>query len=321
MMYSVIIPAYNEEKNLSLLYEKLKEILSTLEEEKEFIFVNDGSSDGTLNILEDIAKRDGSVKILSFSRNFGKQSAIFCGYEHAAGDAIIVIDADLQHPPELIPQMIEKWKEGYEIVYTIRQRTEKIGFFRRLGSGCFYRFYQFLSDTKIPANTPDFRLLDKKVVQVMRRFREKKKFGSGLIGWVGFKQTSISFSATPRFTGTTKYSWLRLFGLAVDAMTSFSIVPLTVSFYFGFIVSFFAFFYALYALIVKLFAKWPVSGWASVILSVLFLGGVQLMVLGIIGKYIGLMYEEIRDRPYYIISKKIGYTDESPPPESPAPTL
>ena len=305
--YSIISPAYNEEKNIEELYCQLTKVMSKIEGEYEIIFVNDGSRDKSLEVLESLHNKDNRIKIIDFSRNFGHQIAITAGMDFVQGRAIIIMDADMQHPPEMIPEMIQKWKEGYDIVYTIRESTEDEGLFKKYSSGLFYKLLNKITNIEIAENAPDFRLLDRKVVDILKSMKERSRFIRGLISWVGFKQISIRFVAPKRFAGITKYSFGKMLKFSFDGITSFSAFPLKIASTFGFIVSFAGFLYAIYAVYEKLFTNSVIPGWASLLITVLILSGVQLITIGIIGEYIGRIYDESKQRPLYIVKSTIGF--------------
>jgi len=301
MLISIILPCYNEEDNLNELHSRLSDVMEAIGEPYEIIFVDDGSTDNTLDKLIDICKTDKQYRIFQFSRNFGHQQAISAGLDHAQGDAVIMMDTDLQHPPELIPALIEKWKEGYEIVYTIRNDPPGTSLFKKMTAKIFYKLINTLANINIPENSADFRLLDKKVVEQLRLIKEKPKFFRGLIGWVGFNKCAVYYDASPRHAGKSKYTVWKMIKFAYDGITSFSAFPLHIATALGVMVSFISFLYAVYAIYARLFTNQTLPGWTSVLVAVLFLGGVQLLSLGLIGGYLGKAYEELKQRPSYII--------------------
>jgi len=301
MKISIVVPSYNEENNVIILGKRLKEVLVALGD-FEVIFVDDGSSDGTLSQLINLHQEDKRFRYYSFSRNFGHQQALRCGMEYATGDCVISMDADLQHPPELIPELVSKWKEGYDIVFTQRTEEDNLSFFKKFTSGIFYRLMNRLSDVDLEEGTADFRLVDKKAVDVIRNASESNLFMRGFISWIGFKQYKITYKAALRHSGTTKYSIRKMMGFALNGITSFSIKPLRFSIFAGLLISALAFFYAIYAIILYLFfPEKAVAGWASVLVSVLFMGGIQLLFLGVIGEYLGKLFIQSKNRPHYII--------------------
>ncbi len=299
---SVVIPCYNEEGNIPVIYEKLSEQLSKYTN-YEIIFIDDGSSDNSLSAIKNLSGQNSKVKYISFSRNFGHQPALKAGLDNSTGDCVISMDADMQHPPELIDLLIEKWKEGYDVVYTIRNNEERISLFKKLTSKYFYRILNTLSNTEIQEGAADFRLLDKKVVDVIKALKENYLFVRGLIFWVGFKQTMIEYKPNQRFSGTTKYSVKKMMHFAASGITAFSTKPLKISIILGFIIAFIAFIYALFAMYASIFTNRAIPGWTSVIVSVLFIGGIQLIMIGILGEYLGKLFMENKRRPNYIISE------------------
>lgn len=302
-LVSVVIPCFNEKDNLPLLYQQLKDVLEPYPS-YELIFVDDGSTDETLSTLRNIAEMDVCVKFISFSRNFGHQHALKAGLDHASGDCVICLDADLQHPPALIPLMIGKWKEGYEVVNTIRGAQKSLSFSKKMSSGLFYGIISKLSAVEIRPGMADFRLLDRKVVNALKQFNENYIFLRGLIPWMGFNQTSLPFEPSERHKGKTKYSFAKMLRLALDGITSFSNKPLYLSIGLGSVIAGIAFLYGIYALYVHLFTDDALPGWTSITASVLFIGGIQLIMLGIIGIYLGKLFIENKRRPNYIIRQK-----------------
>ena len=298
---SVVVPSYNEEENVKVLAERLTGVINNLEvKDYEIIFVNDGSRDNTLNNVKLMHEQDKHIHYISFSRNFGHQCALRAGLDAATGDCVISMDADMQHPPEIIPEMIAKWQEGYDIVYTLRQESKHLGLFKRLTSKMFYGVINKLSDIKIQPGAADFRLLDRSVVNALKGFKENTIFYRGLISWMGFKQFAIEYEPADRMFGTSKYTIKKMFAFALSGITSFSVVPLQISTVLGVIISALSFIYAIYSIIMH-FCKQTVSGWTSVMCGVFFLGGIQLIMLGIIGEYIGKLFMEVKGRPPYIV--------------------
>lgn len=303
MMISVIIPAYNEAENITVLFRKVSEQLESMGSH-EIIFVDDGSTDSTLKVIKDLARTENALKFISFSRNFGHQKALKAGLDNARGDCVISMDADLQHPPELIATLIEKWKEGYDIVYTVKKDVETVGFFKKSTSKLFYKIINKISTVDIPIGSADFRLLDRKVVEELRKFKENWLFIRGIVAWLGYRQVGIEYIAKARQAGTSKYSLRKMISFAIQGITSFSILPLRISIIMGLIISFCSFLYATYALLAKYYLNKAIQGWTSILVSVLFLGGVQLIFLGLIGEYLGKMFIETKQRPTYIIREK-----------------
>ncbi|MCP3677027.1 MAG: glycosyltransferase family 2 protein [Deltaproteobacteria bacterium] len=306
-LISIVIPMYNEEEVISETYTRLCVVIKEASLACEIIFVDDSSTDTTFSVVSAIASRDKRVKVIRFSRNFGHQAALSAGLESAKGDAVISMDADLQHPPEIIPKLISKWCEGYEVVYTVREYDKNTGVLKRLTSSLFYSVISRLARFEIPAGGADFRLYDRKAVATINALQERSRFLRGLSAWVGFRQTSVNYMAGVRAAGESKYTAGRMLGLAIDGITSFSIFPLKISIYLGFTVSFLSFFYLCYVLYVALLTDEAVQGWASTTVTLLFLGGVQLIAIGILGEYIGRIYEEIKRRPTYIVTERLGF--------------
>lgn len=309
---SVIVPVFNEEAVLPETYRQLTAVMAALGEPYELLFVNDGSHDGSGAILEELAKKDRRVRVIHFSRNFGHQAAITAGMDYARGEAVVVIDADLQDPPEVIVEMVRKWREGYEVVYGKRTKREGETFFKRFTASLFYRLLQKVTNVDIPLDTGDFRLLDRKVVEVMRLLREKNRFVRGLVSWVGFRQAALPYTRKKRFAGETKYPLRKMLRLAWDGITSFSDKPLKAASYIGFLLSGLSFVYLLVILIGKLLGKSTVPGWASIVVINLFFNGVILIILGVMGEYIGRIYDEAKGRPLYIVDKVTPQDNENP---------
>lgn len=303
---SVIIPVFNEEETLFILSEKLKTIFTSIQTDYEVIFVDDGSSDRGSDVVEQLHQSNPRYKLISLSRNFGHQAALSAGLEFADGDAVIMMDGDLQHPPELIPELIRKWKEGFDIVYTVRKETADAGIFKRCSAAIFYQLINSMTRTPIPAAAADFRLIDRAVVEELRNFKEQSPFLRGIVSWVGFRQTGIVYNALPRYAGTSGYSLGKMIRFAVDGITAFSSFPLRVATFLGFIVSGLSFIYGIYAIFIGFFTERVVHGWVSLMVMVLFLGGVQLITLGILGEYVGRIYDQVKGRPRYIVQKKVG---------------
>ena len=303
---SIIIPAYNEERNVVLIHKKIVEIFSGLKSyDFEVIFVNDGSRDNTQQQLIELSQKFEEVKFIELSRNFGHQPAVKAGIDHADGDAVISMDGDLQHPPELIPKMIEKWKEGYDVIFTIRTYPKEISFFKRKTSDIFYKILSGLSDVNLTqGGGSDFRLLDADTVKVMKSFNEDDLFLRGLTSWIGFKQTGIEFTANERQVGESSYNLKKMIAFAFTGITAFSVRPLYIAAYLGFLFSgISAIGYILY-IIYTFIAKTEISGWASLIITIVFFGGLQLIMLGILGIYLGKIFKQVKERPNYIIKSK-----------------
>jgi dolichol-phosphate mannosyltransferase len=313
MLYSIIIPVYNEAEVLPALYGRLTRVMEGLVEPYEIIFVNDGSQDDSTLLLRDFQARDERVKFLSFSRNFGHQIAITAGLDYSSGQAAVVMDADLQDPPEVIPQLIEQWRKGYDIVFAVRAKRQGEGFFKRSTAALFYRLFRRMAATELPLDAGDFRLMSRRAVEALQSIRERNRFIRGLAGWIGFRQTMIPFVRDVRQAGETKYPLKKMLRFALNGLLSFSVVPLQLASYLGFLISSIGFFYIVYAIGLKLFTDRVVWGWTSVMVAVLFLGGVQLVSLGIIGEYIGRIYEEVKQRPLYVVDEAKGFEQPRPP--------
>jgi polyisoprenyl-phosphate glycosyltransferase len=302
----VIIPCYNEKENLLYINQRLQEIFKTNLNSKynfRILFVNDGSSDDTLEEIEELRKKNSNIDFISFSRNFGHQQAIKAGIDHTTADAVITMDADLQHPPELIPEFIKYWEEGFDVINSKNCYSQNQSLFKRLTSKSFYALLNLLSYVKIESGTADFRLIDKKVLEQLRKLNEQNLFIRGAIPWLGFKQYTLGYFPDERKFGKTKYTVKKMFSLAITGITSFSIKPLRISIFFGLVFSVIAIVYMFYALYIGLFTDKAIAGWTSVIVSVLFIGGLQLLMLGIIGEYLGKLFLENKKRPNYIIDQ------------------
>jgi len=308
--YSVVIPAYNEEDVLPETYARLTNVMTGMGESYELIFVNDGSKDSTAQIIADYCKTDPSVRLINFSRNFGHMSAITAGMENARGSAIFIIDADLQDPPEVFPQMAEKWKEGYHVVYGKRVKRKGESVLKKISASLFYRFIRSMTSVDLPSDTGEFRLIDRKVCDAVNALPEKQRYIRGLVSWVGFKQTPVEYVREERFAGVTKYPLRKMISFAIDAITSFSYKPLKLATILGFSISIFSFLYILYVIYQRFFTDQTITGWASTMAVILFTQGIVLMILGLTGEYIGRIYSELKGRPHYIIQEIIGQEDE-----------
>lgn len=300
---SIVTPCFNEEGNIFRFYERIKEELDGCYQ-FELIFVDDGSTDQSLPKIKEIAALDSSVKFISFSRNFGHQKALKAGIDHAVGDAIITLDSDLQHPPQLIHELIKYWQEGYDVVYTRRNDQKNGSFFKRKTSRIFYKLFAGLSGLKIDQGAADFRLINRIVADELKKITEDYLFIRGLIAWMGFKQKSVNYIPDARFSGKTKYSLRKMLRFASAGITSMSVKPLRMSFYFGLFIALLSFIYGLYALYSVIFTENVLPGWGSTIASVLFIGGIQLILMGIFGDYLGKMFMENKRRPPYIVREK-----------------
>lgn len=299
---SIVIPVCNEHRNVALIVEEINTTMQTVNYGYEIIFVDDGSKDATLTAIKTLMQQQHHVFYISLSRNFGHQNALKAGLDAAYGDAVISLDGDLQHPPKLIPQLIKEWENGYDIVYTVRQDHQELPMLKRKTSNLFYNVMYKLSDINLEAGTADFRLLDKKVVDICRNFSEMDLFWRGLIKWIGFKQIGIEYVPAERKFGKSKYTLKKMVQFALKGITSFSIKPLSIAIYLGFTFSLLSILFLPYALYSYWFGK-TISGWASIIVTIAFFGGLQLMILGIIGLYLGKLFLQSKERPHYIIKE------------------
>jgi len=305
--YSLIIPIYNEEETIPELYRRVSAVMDSLDDSVELILINDGSRDRSLKLMRELQERDARVCYISFARNFGHQAAVTAGLNFARGQVIVVLDADLQDPPELIPKMIESWQAGYHVVYAQRTKRKKESWFKRLTAYVFYRLLRQLADVDIPADTGDFCLMDRQVVDLLNSMPERNRYIRGLRAWIGFRQTAVKFERDPRFAGEVKYTFKKSLALAINSLVSFSKIPLRISTYLGL-------FSALIALLMALLVLYwrlqqpdsPVTGLATILIAVFFLGSVQLISIGILGEYIGRIYEEVKGRPAYTIAEIAG---------------
>ena len=304
MLLSLIVPLYNEEKNLSLFFERSHKVLESLLIPFEIIFINDGSKDESLALVKSFSKNNDSIRFIDLSRNFGHQIAVSAGLDYAKGDIICIIDADLQDPPELIPVMLDKMKKGYEVVYAKRKNRQGESIFKTWSAKMFYRILSRLTTIEIPLDSGDFRLFDKKVLDVIRQMPEKNKFLRGQIAWAGFEQTYVEYDRDARHAGETGYNFRKMLRLALDGITSFSNAPLKLVTYFGVIVSVFAFIATLFVLYSIYVIKSFVPGWGSLLISILFIGGVQMIAIGIIGEYLSRMNQNLLNRPLYVVREK-----------------
>lgn len=301
---SVIVPMYNEEAVIPETYRRLTGVMENFKESYEIIFINDGSRDKTRDMLSELCKSDKRIKLIDFARNFGHQIAITAGMDYAAGDCMVIIDGDLQDPPELIPEMVKIWRSGYDVVYGKRKTRQGETFFKKFTAKAFYRILHSLTDVDIPVDTGDFRLIDRRVCEALKQLPERSRYVRGLMSWVGFKQTAIEFERSERFAGETKYPLKKMLKLAMDGIMSFSYKPLKFASYLGSMISFLSFLYLIFVLLQKIFfPESAQSGWASTIAVSLFFNGIILLMLGIIGEYIGRIYDEAKGRPLYIISE------------------
>ena len=304
-LVSVVVPMFNEQDNINEFYKRITEVMSALPYEYELIFVDDGSKDKTALLLNELVQKDSRVQAYLFSRNFGHQLALTCGLDHAAGDAVITMDGDLQHPPELLPQLVQLWAEGNEIVQTVRKATEDASFFKNLTSFVYYKMINAVSKVHITPGGSDFRLMDRRAVEAFRLYRERARFVRGMINNLGFKYVTVEFVAPPRFAGTSKYNFRKMLHFALDGITAFSNVPLRWALYAGLFFGFGSILLLLHVIYVKYVIQDAVPGWTTLTASVLFLGGIQLVGIGIVGEYVGRVFEEVKQRPLYIISEHL----------------
>jgi len=304
--YSIVIPVYNEEAVIDQTYRRLKKVMDSTRELYELIFVNDGSNDHTTALIKGFRDHNAAVKLITFSRNFGHQIAITAGMDYASGAAVVVIDADLQDPPELILDMILKWKEGFEVVYAKRTKRKGETFFKKQTARLFYRLMSASTDLDIPTDTGDFRLLDRRVCDELKHLPEKNRYVRGLVSWMGFRQTAVEYERDERFAGETKYPLKKMIKLSLDGLTSFSFKPIKMATYAGSVIITSGLSYLAFLLLFKIFAKSVVAGWNLVIALQLVLTGIVLTMMGIIGEYIGRIYDEARNRPLYIVSECYG---------------
>lgn len=301
---SIIAPIYNEEDCLHELYHRVVEVMEDFGEPWELLLINDGSKDKSDDIIHELAEMDPEhVRPVIFARNFGHQLAVTAGMDYARGDAVVIIDADLQDPPELMLEMVDKWREGYEVVYAVRAEREGESWFKLATAKLFYRIVYKITDVDIPLDTGDFRLLDRKVVEAMNSMRERHRFLRGMSSWVGFKQTGVEYKRAARFAGETKYPIRKMMKFAIDAITSFSYFPLQVATYLGFIFAVLSFVAIVVVIILRLSASQALLGQATTLTAVLFLGSVQLITIGILGEYIGRLYDQAKGRPLYVVSE------------------
>lgn len=311
--YSLIVPIYNEAETLPEFYRRVSTLMERLDGTVELILVNDGSRDRSLQLMRLLHQKDPRVSYLSLARNFGHQVAVTAGLNFARGQAIVILDADLQDPPELIPEMVEKWQQGYQVVYAQRSQRRKEGWFKRFTAYLFYRLLKRLADVDIPTDTGDFCLMDRQVVDVLNAMPERNRYLRGLRAWIGFRQTSVRFERDPRFAGEVKYTFGKSLALAVNGLVSFSRVPLRLSTYIGLLAAAIAVLMALLVLYWRLFLPHsPLTGFTIILVAIFFLGAVQLVSIGILGEYIGRIYEEVKGRPLYTLAEVGGFITQSP---------
>jgi len=308
---SVVAPVFNEEAILHELYRRLTAVLDGAGFDWELVLVNDGSRDRSLEIMRELHTADARVKVVNFARNFGHQVAITAGTDYAQGQAVVIIDADLQDPPEVILDLLAKWREGYEVVYAVRSERKGETWFKEFTAKAFYRIIYKITDISIPMDTGDFRLMDRKVVEALKTMREKHRFMRGMSVWVGFRQTGVEYVRAERYAGETKYPLKKMLKFALDGITSFSYFPLQLATYIGFIVAAISVAGIVVTIVLRLTGSHAFYGQATTLVSVLFLGGVQLISLGIIGEYLGRIYDEAKGRPLYIVHDALGFDEQA----------
>ncbi len=306
---SIVVAAYNEEDVLDLFFARLEEVLAATGESYEIVCVNDGSRDRTAEILAAHHARDPRIRVLNFARNFGKELALTAGLDRTRGHAVVPLDADLQDPPELIVEFLRLWREGNDVVYAVRNARDTDSWMKRVTAAAFYSMLRRVSNVDIPPNAGDFRLMDRRVVEALRGLRERNRFMKGLFSWVGFRQISISYERPRRAAGKTKFNYWKLWNFALDGITGYSTVPLRIATYFGLAFAVLAMIYGVYLLARTLIYGADVPGYASTMVAVVFMGGMQLLVLGIIGEYLGRLYSEVKQRPLYIVESALGFDD------------
>ena len=302
MDITIIVPIFNEEDNIHLLESRLTAVAETMGVSYELLFVNDGSRDNSITLIKELAQKNSRIKFIDFSRNFGHQVAVTAGMDAAKGKAVVIIDADLQDPPELISELYDKMKEGFQVVYAKRKQREGESFLKKLTAKLFYRILKRITSINIPVDTGDFRIMDRKVVEVLKAMPEKNKFLRGQIAWIGFNQTFVEYDRSERNAGQTGYTYRKMIRFAMDGITSFSNFPLKVASVLGFVVSGISFIIMMYALYVRFIAGHYVEGWTSLMISILFLGGIQLICVGLIGEYLSRVSDNVRDRPLYVVA-------------------
>ena len=304
-MLSIIIPAYNEEEVLDEFYRRITSVLDKNSLPYELVFINDGSRDNTLNLLERLNSQDERVVIIDLSRNFGKEIAVSAGIDFARGDAVIIIDADLQDPPELIPELVKQWQNGYDNVYARRTSREGESTLKKTTSYLFYRFIRAMTHIDIPIDTGDFRLLSRRAVDALKQLPERNRFMKGLYSWIGYSAIAVDYRRDPRYAGETKWNYWKLWNFALEGIASFTEIPLKLASYVGGFIAFIAFFYGIYIIIDTAVFGNDVAGYPSLIVTILFLGGIQLIFIGILGEYLGRAFSEIKQRPLYLVNKII----------------
>ena len=307
-LLSVVVPAYNEAEVLPEFHERISKVLNSMAMDAEILYVNDGSTDDTLKIMHDLQQSDQRVSILDLSRNFGKEAAMTAGLDHASGDAVVLIDADLQHPPELIPELVKHWIDGYDVVYTTNVDRFGETIVKKFITHLFYRLVKAFGRVDIPINAGDYRLLSRRALDSLTQLREQHRYMKGLFAWIGYPQKDVPYQPNPRFAGNTKWGYSDLWYLALEAITSFTVTPLKIATYFGLVSAFISFIYGAITIYQKLVYGNPVAGYPSLLVAVLFLGGIQLLTIGIIGEYLGRIFNETKHRPLYFLK---GYEPSS----------
>ncbi len=307
---SLVVPIFNEAGTIPVFFTRVIPILEGITNRFEIICINDGSSDNSLEILSEYHSSDARIKILDLSRNFGKEAALTAGLDCAEGDCAIPIDADLQHPPELIPQLVKKWREGYDMVLALREDRQADSILKRLSATIFYRTADKITETPIPANAGDFRLMDRCVIEALRKLPERTRFMKGIFGWLGFSQTTVTFTSEPRTGGTSKWNYWKLWNFALDGIFSFSTLPLRIWTYIGVFVSISAFVYGTIEIIRTLIFGVEVPGYASLLVLILFFSGLNMIGLGILGEYLGRIFQEVKRRPIYLVKGRVGFDEE-----------
>jgi dolichol-phosphate mannosyltransferase len=306
LRYSFVIPVFNERETLIELHRRLSDVIDRLDGDAELLFVDDCSYDGSYDVLSELRRRDDRVRVIRFARNFGHQVAITAGLDHAAGDAVVVMDADLQDPPEVVPELVARWQEGYEVVYAVRARRAGESWLKRKTAAWFYRVLRRIASVDMPLDAGDFRLVDRRAVDAFRSMRERARYVRGMFSWVGFRQIGVPYERPERFAGEPKYSYRKSLTLAVDGLVSFSNAPLRLALAAGFAFSSLSFLVGVFAIVAKLAGAFVVPGWASILVVVSFLGGIQLTLMGMLGLYVGRIYEEVKARPLYVIREEDG---------------
>jgi polyisoprenyl-phosphate glycosyltransferase len=310
--YSVVIPIHDEQETLQELYRRLVDVLPLLDGSAEVLLVDDGSSDLSYPLMLELHSRDPRFKVIQLSRNFGHQLAITAGIELSRGEAVVVMDGDLQHPPELLPDLAARWREGYDVVYGVMTERPE-GWLKRSTARVYYQLLRRLASVEIPAAAGDFRLADRRVIEAFRAMPERNRFVRGMFAWLGFRQIAVPYAVPARFGGSSKYTLRRMIRLATDGLVSFSTAPLRLALDLGFIVSALAFLFGIATLITKLAGSFLVPGWLTIVLVTTFIGGIQLIVIGVVGEYVGRIYDEVKARPLYLVRELHGFEYEAPP--------